>query len=103
MNQAPNPDSPAGGVGLLEETESELATDTPWQTVLRNDPVNTFAFVIASCKRILKCSQEQAELYAHRTHYEGRAVVYSGPKEQAETYAAQFSAAHLWCHAERTS
>jgi ATP-dependent Clp protease adaptor protein ClpS len=94
---------PAGGLGLLEGTELDSITDVPWNTVIYNDPINTFKYVIGCCLRILKCKKEQAELYTNQVHYEGKSLVYSGSKEQAELYAEAFSAAHLWCKAERAS
>lgn len=93
----------AGGLGLLEQTQLNEQVEGGWQTILYNDPVNTFDYVIALCQRILKCDKETAKLYTSRVHYEGKAIVYTGGQEQAESYAAAFSAAHLWCSAEKAS
>ena len=94
---------PSGGLGLLEDTSLEESLDSPWATVLKNDPINTFKYVISCCLQILKCTQEEAELYTNRVHFEGQAIVYSGSKEQAELYAEQFSSKHLWCRAEKAT
>ena len=96
--------STEGGTGVLERSDTRLdeADAHPWATVLYNDPVNTFAHVIACCVRIVSCSREQAEVHASQVHYEGKSSVYVGSREQAEQYAAAFSAAHIWCRAETT-
>ena len=95
--------SPAGGLGLLERVEEQVESDTPWSTILLNDPVNTFPYVIATCMRVLSCSKEQAEVYTAQVHYDGKSSVFHGTKQKCEDIAAQFSAAHLWASAEKSS
>lgn len=93
--------TPSGGLGLLEETEIELAPDTPWCTTVFNDPVNSFPYVIATFMRVLDISKEKAEVLTSQVHFEGKSVVFQGEKDKCEQYAAEFSAAHLWARAER--
>jgi ATP-dependent Clp protease adaptor protein ClpS len=64
--------------------------DRPWLVVVLNDNHNTFdgvAFALA--RTIPSCSFERGMEFANRIHRSGRAVVWSGQKEQAEHYHEQ--------------
>lgn len=61
--------------------------DAPWQVIVLNDDHNTFDGVAHALAAVLPgVSFEQGMTLANRIHSSGRAVVWSGHKEQAEHY-----------------
>jgi ATP-dependent Clp protease adaptor protein ClpS len=64
--------------------------DAPWQVIVLNDDHNTFEGVAQALSTVLPgVSFEQGMSLANRIHTSGRAVVWSGHKEQAELYWEQ--------------
>ena len=64
--------------------------DAPWQVIVLNDAHNTFDGVAHALASVLPgVGFEQAMSLANRIHSSGRAVVWSGHKEQAELYWEQ--------------
>ncbi len=64
--------------------------DSPWQVIVLNDDHNTFDGVAHALSAVLPgVSFEQGMSFANRIHSTGRAVVWSGLKEQAELYWEQ--------------
>jgi ATP-dependent Clp protease adaptor protein ClpS len=67
--------------------------DAPWQVIVLNDDHNTFEGVAQALSSVLPgVSFEQGMGFANRIHTSGRAVVWSGHKEQAELYWEQLKA-----------
>jgi len=65
-------------------------TDAPWQVIVLNDDHNTFEGVAQALATVLPgVGFEQGMSFANRIHTSGRAVVWSGHKEQAELYWEQ--------------
>ncbi len=74
----PRAGNPGGGV------------DAPWKVIVLNDNHNTFDGVAAALSTVLPgVGFEQGMSLANRIHTSGRAVVWSGHKEQAEHYWEQ--------------
>jgi ATP-dependent Clp protease adaptor protein ClpS len=74
----PGVDDPRGGL------------DAPWQVIVMNDNHNTFDGVAHVLAAVLPgVSFEQGMSFANRIHLNGRAMVWSGHKEQAEHYWSQ--------------
>ena len=64
--------------------------DAPWRVIVLNDDHNTFDGVAQALSTVLPgVSFEQGMGFANRIHASGRAVVWSGHKEQAELYWEQ--------------
>ena len=64
--------------------------DAPWQVIVLNDDHNTFEGVASALSSVLPgVSFEQGMNYANKIHNSGRAVVWTGHKEQAEHYWQQ--------------
>lgn len=71
-------------------------TDAPWQVIVLNDDHNTFDGVAHALAAVLPgVSLEQGMGFANRIHASGRAVVWSGHKEQAEHYWEQLQSLGL--------
>jgi ATP-dependent Clp protease adaptor protein ClpS len=66
--------------------------DAPWQVIVLNDDHNTFdgvAFALASV--LPGVGFDQGMAFANRIHSSGRAIVWSGHREQAELYWSQLA------------
>ena len=64
--------------------------DAPWRVIVLNDDHNTFDGVAHALAAVLPgVGFEQGMSFANRIHSSGRAVVWSGHKEQAELYWEQ--------------
>ena len=64
--------------------------DAPWQVIVLNDDHNTFDGVAHALSTVLPgVSFERGMSFANQIHASGRAVVWSGHKEQAELYWEQ--------------
>ena len=83
--------------GVLEiiETESRDARTTPWNVVVHNDPINLMSYVTMVFQRVFGYPRTQAETLMREVHYKGRSIVWTGAREQAETYAQKLQAHHL--------
>ena len=72
----------------LGGTDGDL--DAPWQVIVLNDDHNTFDGVAHALAAVLPgVDVERGMSFANRIHTTGRAVVWSGHKEQAELYWEQ--------------
>jgi ATP-dependent Clp protease adaptor protein ClpS len=61
----------------------------PWKVIVLNDNHNTFEGVAAALSRVLPgVSYDQGMRMADKIHATGRAIVWSGHREQSEHYWA---------------
>lgn len=62
----------------------------PWKVIVLNDDFNTFQHV-SSCllKYIPRMTPDRAWQLTNQVHFEGQAIVWIGPLEQAELYHEQ--------------
>lgn len=67
-----------------------------YKVIVLNDDFNTFEHV-ARClmKYIPGMTEERAWELTNQVHYEGQAIVWVGPQEQAELYHAQLKQENL--------
>lgn len=85
---------------LLPETEEEI--DRPWQVVVHNDPVNLMSYVTMVFQKVFGYSKERAERHMLEVHQQGRSIVWSGVREQAELYVQQLHGYLLLATLERS-
>jgi ATP-dependent Clp protease adaptor protein ClpS len=88
---------------LDERVESEVAvvTERPWNVIVWNDPVTPMNVVVAVFKRIFGYSNNKCTHLMLTVHYEGRAIVWSGQRERAESYCVKLQVAGLQSSVER--
>jgi ATP-dependent Clp protease adaptor protein ClpS len=89
---------------VAERTEEELGEDTaedrPWVVIVWNDPVNLMSYVTYVLQKLFGYSLEQATKLMLDVHHEGKAVVASGPREQAEMHVFRLHEHGLWATME---
>ena len=71
------------------ETETHVETETPWNVVVHNDPVNLMSYVTRVFRLVFGFPKERAEKHMLEVHRLGRSIVWTGERERAETYVQQ--------------
>ena len=70
--------------------------DTPWITLVWNDPVNLMPYVTYVFRTYFGYPKEKAERLMLDVHEKGRAVVSSGPREEMERDVEAMHGYGLW-------
>ena len=74
-------------------TQQQLAD--LWHVVVLNDPVNPMSYVVMVFKKVLGFDESKARKHMLEVHEQGRSVVWSGGREQAEAYVFTLQQWHL--------
>jgi ATP-dependent Clp protease adaptor protein ClpS len=96
--------APVEPATTVEELPDELVeVDTPWQTIVWNDPVNLMSYVTWVFQKLFGYDKEKATALMMDVHHKGRATVTSGSREKVEGDVAKLHAAGLWATMQRSS
>ena len=76
--------------------------DTPWLTIVWNDPVNLMTYVSWVFRTYFGHSRAEAERLMLQVHTEGRAVVASGGREEMERHVEAMHDFGLWATLTRS-
>jgi ATP-dependent Clp protease adaptor protein ClpS len=96
--------APAEPATTVEERPEELVgADTPWQTIVWNDPVNLMSYVTWVFQKLFGFDKAKATALMMDVHQKGRATVTSGSREKVEGDVAKLHAAGLWATMQRSS
>ena len=84
--------------GTREEVEVDAvgAVDTPWITIVWDDPGNLMTYVSYVFQKLFGYSEPHATKLMLQVHNEGKAVVSAGSREAMETDVSKLHAAGLW-------
>src|SRR3954469_4404960 len=66
-----------------------------WRVVVLNDPVNRMSYVVMVLRRVFGFTEERARKHMLEVHEQGRSVIWSGTREQAEAYVFALQQWHL--------
>ena len=77
-------------------TGGDVAPDTPWITIVWNDPVNLQTYVSWVFRSYFGFSREKADRLMLLVHNEGRATVASGGREEMERHVESMHDFGLW-------
>lgn len=96
-------------MGCIEPTMSVLPTevrepthdewvdqDRPWVVIVWNDPINLMSYVTYVFQKLFGYSREKATRLMLQVHHEGKAVVSTGTREQAELDVFRLHEHGLW-------
>jgi ATP-dependent Clp protease adaptor protein ClpS len=88
----------------LEEPALRDATtpDTPWVTVVWNDPVNLMSYVSFVFQEYFGYAKSKAEKLMLDVHHEGRAMVSSGSREEMERDVQAMHGYGLWATLQKS-
>lgn len=84
-------------------SEEEIETKQPWNVVVWNDPVTPMSVVVVIFKKVFGYSNNKCTQLMMAVHHEGRAVVWSGDRDRAESYCVKLQVAGLLCTIERAT
>ncbi len=93
--------APGGGTALAEQTKTSEATQTPWVTIVWDDPVNLMSYVTHVFMEYFKYPKAKAERLMLQVHTEGRSIVSSGGREEMERDVNAMHAYGLWATLDR--
>ncbi|HYC72406.1 MAG TPA: ATP-dependent Clp protease adaptor ClpS [Opitutaceae bacterium] len=66
-----------------------------WRVVVLNDPVNLMSYVVMVFKKVFSFDEARARRHMLEVHEQGRSVVWTGVREQAEAYVFTLQQWHL--------
>jgi len=72
-----------------------------WDVIVWDDPVNLMSYVVWVFRTLFGYPEQEATRLMLQVHNEGRAVVNSGPREQAELSAFRLHHHGLWATLEQ--
>lgn len=78
------------------DADSRVAPDSPWVTIVWNDPVNLMSYVTYVFQAYFNYPKAKAEKLMKQVHHEGRAVVSSGTLEEMERDTEAMHGYGLW-------
>ena len=86
------------GTRTGEQTEfgTLSASDEPWVVIVWNDPVNLMSYVSYVFRSYFGYSAEKAHRLMLEVHEQGRSVVASGTREEAERHTQAMHTYGLW-------
>ena len=84
-----------------EQVEEWTQSQRPWVTIVWNDPINLMSYVTYVFMTYFTYSRDKAEKLMRDVHYEGRAVVSSGTREEMERDVAAMHSYGLWATLQR--
>lgn len=77
------------------ETATTLAPEEVWRVVVLNDPVNLMSYVVLVFRKVFGFDEKTARQHMLEVHEQGRSILWSGLREQAEHYAFILQQWHL--------
>lgn len=88
---------------ILEDlaVDDEVLLDTPWTTVVWNDPVNLMNYVAYVFRSYFGFEREKADELMLQVHNNGRAVVATGGREEMERHVEAMHDYGLWATVQK--
>ena len=87
----------------LESTElhEQTVLDTPWVTIVWNDPVNLMSYVSYVFRSYFGFSREKADELMLQVHNNGRTTVATGSREEMERHVEAMHDFGLWATVQK--
>ena len=87
---------PAGGTAVAERPVELVAPQTPWVTIVWDDPVNLMSYVTHVFVTYFHYTKAKAAKLMMQVHQDGKAVVSSGSREEMERDVGAMHEYGLW-------
>ena len=81
---------------VTPDADDVTGVDRPWIVIVWDDPVNLMSYVVLVFRRLFGFTQEKARRLMLQVHNEGKAVVASGTREEAEYDCQRLHEHGLW-------
>lgn len=88
--------TPAGGTAVAERPVEEFLAQTPWVTLVWDDPVNLMSYVAHVFTSYFHYPKAKAQRLMMQVHTEGKAAVSSGSREEMEQDVKAMHEYGLW-------
>jgi ATP-dependent Clp protease adaptor protein ClpS len=82
-------------------TEDLVVSDSPWITIVWNDPVNLMSYVTFVFQQYFGYPKKRAEKLMMQVHRDGRSVVSNGTREEMERDVEAMHEYGLWATLEK--
>jgi ATP-dependent Clp protease adaptor protein ClpS len=86
---------------IEEEIRAIFSSDTPWVTIVWDDPVNLQTYVVYVFMELFGYSKARATKLMMQVHNEGKAIVSTGSREEMEHDVARLHEYGLWATVQR--
>ncbi len=86
-----------------QEVDADAATDSPWITIVWDDPINLMSYVTHVFMTVFGYPRSKAEKLMLDVHERGKAVVSSGNRERMEADVNTLHGYGLWATLEQQS
>lgn len=86
---------------LEEEIKAIFSGDTPWVTIVWDDPVNLQSYVTYVFMELFGYSKVKATELMLQVHNDGKAIVSTGSREEMEHDVARLHEYGLWATLQR--
>ena len=86
---------------IEEQIRAIFSGDTPWVTIVWDDPVNLMTYVTYVLMELFGFSKEKAHELMMKVHTEGYAIVSTGSREEMEHDVARLHEYGLWATLQR--
>jgi ATP-dependent Clp protease adaptor protein ClpS len=87
---------PAGGTAVVERPVEQTTPQTPWVTIVWDDPVNLMSYVTHVFVTYFHYPKSKASKLMMQVHNDGKAVVSSGSREEMERDVGAMHEFGLW-------
>ena len=74
---------------IIEQTEVEIELAQVWKVIVLNDPVNLMNYVVMVFRKVFGYDEQIAIKHMKEVHELGKSILWSGEREQAESYVFQ--------------
>ena len=81
--------SPQATPDILEHTEVETELAQVWKVIVLNDPVNLMNYVVMVFRKVFGYGEQKAIKHMQEVHELGKSILWTGEREQAESYVFQ--------------
>jgi ATP-dependent Clp protease adaptor protein ClpS len=87
---------PAGDTAVAERPIEQIIPETPWVTIVWDDPVNLMSYVTHVFVTYFHYSKSKAEKLMLQVHNDGKAIVSDGSREAMERDVTAMHGYGLW-------
>ena len=94
--------TPAGGTAVVERPIEKALVQSPWVTIVWDDPVNLMSYVTHVFQTYFGYAKAKANKLMLQVHLEGKAIVSSGTREEMERDVKAMHEYGLWATLDTT-
>ena len=77
------------------KSKPKVSLGRPWNVIVLDDPVTLMTYVTKVLMQVFGYPMDKANRLMLEVHKQGRSIVWTGAREQAEVYAQKLQSNHL--------